>query len=237
MAEEKTVEEKLEDEMAEEEAEETSEKPKKQSKKKKKSENEVELDWDMDPTERLKVEMEALQENDQMRLVAKMLIEEFAKDPNLAAAYKERKVTLEAIIKYIMAEAQKAAVNNRAMIEDKTVYGWAIHFVQDGEVKKTDAKKLSVAVLPKKTEEEIAEQAKKDFYEAEMKRLAEEKRKAEEAAKKEAERQAKKEAARLQREQERAAKKKAEEEAKKREREYEQISLFSFFEGVEGGEA
>lgn len=228
MAEEKTVEEKLEDEMAEEEAEETSEKPKKQSKKKKKSENEVELDWDMDPTERLKVEMEALQENDQMRLVAKMLIEEFTKDPNLATAYKERKVTLEAIIKYIMAEAQKAAVNNRAMIEDKTVYGWAIHFVQDGDVKKTDAKKLSVAVLPKKTEEEIAEQAKRDFYEAEMKRLAEEKRKAEEKAKKEAEAKAKREVAKA----ERKRKKEEEEFAKNG-----QMSIFEFFEDVEGGKA
>lgn len=231
----KTVAERLAEELGEG-AEEIMAAPKIKPKKAGKAAGVVELDWDMDPTERLKAEMGELQENDHMRLVAEMLIGEFAKFPNLAAAYRDRKVTLKAVIDYIMSEAQKTAVNNRAMIEDKTVYGWAIHFVQDGKVKDA-GKKPSVKILPKKTEEEIAEQAKKDFYEAEMKRLAEEKAKAEEAAKKEAEKAKAKAERQAKRDEERAAKKKAAEEAKKREKGYEQVSLFSFFEDTEGGKA
>lgn len=52
----------------------------------KKGKKKIELDWGMDPSERLRIEMESLQENDQMRLVAKELIAEFAKDPSLAEA-------------------------------------------------------------------------------------------------------------------------------------------------------
>lgn len=221
MPKEKTLEERLEEELSDEEEE--TEQPKKQSKAKKDpSGNEVELDWGMDPTERLKTEMEALEEKDQMRLVAKMLIEEFAKDPNLAKAYKDRKVTLKAVIDYITKEARKLAVQNCAMVSDETVYGWAIHFVQDGVVKETKDKTLTVNVLTKKTEDEIAEQAKKDFYEAEMKKLEEEKRKAEEKVKKA----------------EKRAKAKAAEKAKKEaEKNADQMSIFEFFEITEGGQA
>lgn len=197
-------------------------------KKEKADEAVIELDWDMDPAERLKAEADSLKEGDQMRLVADALQKEFAKDPDLAAAYKDRKVTLEAVIGYIMDEAKKVAVDNRAMVSDETVYGWAIHFVQDGKVKEPKGKSLSVKALPKETEQEIAEKAKKDFYEAEMKRLAEEKRKADEKAAKEAEAKAKRDAEKAERK-----RKKAEEEFAKSG----QMSLFEFFEDVEGSKA
>lgn len=212
MEKEKTVEERLEEEIGEDEEDEAPAEEEKGEKK-------IDLDWGMDPSERLRIETEALPENDQMRLVAKELIAEFAKDPNLAEAYRAKKRTLEEVIDYIVGEARKMAVGSRAMVSDETVYGWAIHYVQDGEEKETKVKKLSVNVLTRETEEEIAEKAKKDFYESEMRRL-----------KDEAERKAKKE-------RERAEKKKAEEEAKKRERGYEQVSLFSFSEESEGGKA
>ena len=176
----------------------------------------IRLDMTMDPSERLRIEMEALQENDQMRLVAKMLIGEFSKDPNLSSAYKERKVTLEAIIKFIMEEAKKAAVNNCAMIDDATVYGWAIHFVQDGDVKPSK-KEPTITVIPKEAEEELRKKAMEQFLEAEKKRLEEERKKAEEREKK------KREAA--------IAK------AEKKRKESGQMSLFEFFECTEGGQA
>lgn len=212
MEKEKTVEERLEEEIGEDEDDEATDEEEKGKKK-------IDLDWGMDPSERLRIEMESLQENDQMRLVAKELISEFAKDPGLAEAYRAKKRTLEEVIDYIVGEARKMAVGGRAVVRDEEVYGWAIHYVQDGKEKDTKAKKLSVGVLTKEDEEEIAEKAKKDFYDAEMKRLKEE-----------ADRKAK-------REREKAERKKAEEEAKKRERGYEQVSLFSFSEEADGGKA
>ena len=173
----------------------------------------IELDMTMDPAERLKVEMEALAENDQMRLVAKKLLDEFSKDQNLSKAYFDRKVTLDAIIKYIMAEAKKAAVNNCAMIEDKTVYGWAIHFVQDGKFNPS-VKNPTITVIPKEDKEQLRKKAEEDFLKEEKQRLESERKKAEEREKK------KKEAA--------IAK------AEKKRRESGQMSLFDFF-GDESG--
>ena len=209
---EKTVKERLDDEIGEDEDDEA---PDEEEKGKKK----IDLDWGMDPSERLRIEMKALQENDQMRLVAKELIAEFAKDPSLAEAYRAKKRTLDEVIDYIVGEARKMAVGGRAVVRDEEVYGWAIHYVQDGKENGTKEKKLSVGVLTKEDEAEIAEKAKKDFYDAEMRRLKEE-----------AERKDKKE-------REKAERKKAEEKAKKRERGYEQVSLFSFSEEAEGGKA
>lgn len=176
----------------------------------------IELDMTMNPAERLRVEMEALAENDQMRLVAKKLLDEFNKDQNLSRAYFDRKVTLDAVIKYITSEARKAAVNNCAMIDDQTVYGWAIHFVQDGEVKPSK-KKPTITVIPKETEEQLRKQAEEAFLEAERQRLEAERKKAEERERK------KKEAA--------IAK------AEKKRQESGQMSLFEFFEDASGGTA
>ena len=182
----------------------------------KKKSKTIELDMTMNPSDRLKIEMEALAENDQMRLVAKKLLEGFEKDQNLAKAYLDRKVTLEAVIKYITSEAKKSAVNNCAMIDDQTVYGWAIHFVQDGDVKPSK-KKPTITVIPKETEEELRKQAEEQFLEAERKRLEEERRKVEEREKK------KREAALAR--------------AERKRKESGQMSLFEFFEETEGGTA
>ena len=97
---EKTVKERLDDEIGEDEDDEA---PDEEEKGKKK----IDLDWGMDPSERLRIEMKALQENDQMRLVAKELIAEFAKDPSLAEAYRAKKRTLDEVIDYIVGEARK----------------------------------------------------------------------------------------------------------------------------------
>ena len=209
---EKTIEERLEEEIGEGDEDEATAEEEKGKKK-------IELDWGMDPSERLRIEMESLQENDQMRLVANERIAEFAKDQSLAEAYRAKKRTLEEVIDYIVGEARKMAVGSRAVVRDEEVYGWAIHYVQDGKEKGTKEKKLSVGVLTKEDEAELVEKAKKDFYDAEMRLLKEE-----------ADRKAKKE-------REKAERKKAAEEAKNRERGYEQVSLFSFSEESEGGKA
>ena len=39
---------------------------------------------------------------------------------------------------YIISEARKAAVGNCACIDDATVFGWAIHFFEEDEIKAKD---------------------------------------------------------------------------------------------------
>ena len=199
---------------------------KKPAKEGEKSDDEVELDMTMEPSSRLMLEMESLDENDQMRLVARKLLEEFESDPNLAQAYADRKVTLKSVIDFIMDEAKKQAVNNRAMIDDKTVHGWAIHFVQDGKVK--EEKKPTIKKKVQIDEESLRRQAEAEFIESEKKRLEEERRKQEEA---EARAKAKAE------ERERKKMEAFEAREKRKREESGQMSIFEFIEATEGGQA
>ena len=107
---EEDLEKRLEEELNEEEAADEAEDPKpKKGKKAKEEKQKISLDWDMDPIERLTVEMNSLDESAYMaRAIAEYLIEEFKKDENLKEAYKNRKVTLEEIVSHITKEAQKA---------------------------------------------------------------------------------------------------------------------------------
>ncbi|MGN0744353.1 MAG: Cas9 inhibitor AcrIIA9 family protein [Christensenellales bacterium] len=79
--------------------------------------------------------------------------------------------TLEQCFAYIRKQAQKEAKNGCAMIEDKVVYGWAVHFFEEDEieaevkgkptptpepkeiVKKTETKKKTVKTDEKKEEQ------------------------------------------------------------------------------------
>jgi len=45
---------------------------------------------------------------------------------------------LDECIKYITREAKKQAVNGTAMIEDKEVFGWAVHFYDEGGIEVND---------------------------------------------------------------------------------------------------
>lgn len=179
---------------------------------------EVELDWEMNPIERLESETKALHETDFMGVaIAAYISAEMNKDENLAKAYKERKVTLNSILEFVMAEARKRLNGKNGQIPDAEVYGWAIHFIIDGKIPKQTGESLKLTIsqedreaarqeaLKKLQEEELAKLRK-----AEAKKLEREKKKVE------------------------AAKKKAEEEERRR-KEAGYMSLFDFI--GEGGEA
>lgn len=170
----------------------------------------VELDWTMNPIERITQETQALKESDFMGIaIGGYLAAEMAKDENLSNAYKDRKVTLSSIITFIMAEANKKLNNHNGCIPDAEVYGWAIHFVIDGKLPKNESAKLTLDIS-KEDKEAAKEAALKKYEEEQLKKLREA-----EAKKKERE------------------KKKAEE--AKKQKESNQISLFDFI--GDGGEA
>ena len=66
----------------------------------------------------------------------KMAQQDFA----FAERYKDEKKSLDECVKYIMAEAKKQAKNGCAAIEDAVVYGWAVHYYMEDDVKVEEVK-------------------------------------------------------------------------------------------------
>lgn len=64
--------------------------------------------------------------------------------------------TLEQCFGYIREQAQKQQTNGCAMIEDKVVYGWAIHFFEEDDIKCESHPKASKPTsAPKQTAKSI----------------------------------------------------------------------------------
>ena len=182
---------------------------------------EIKLDLNMDPVERLTKEIEVETDSISIR-IGQFLLEKFASDESLKNAYLERKVTLADVSKYVYTRAEdkaKDSSNSSAIaISDEEVFGWVIHFVQDGEDKDVEALRTGAnsITLTKEEEADLRAKAMEEFKQKELERLEEE-RLAKERAEKEATEKAEK--ARL---------KKIEEEERKR-KESGQISLFDDF--------
>lgn len=191
---------KLEEELDEEDIESEEETKAPKGKKEK-----IELDFSMNAIDRLRKEID-FTDDAYKKAVGEFLIKEFEKDEPLRMAYFNRKITLEQVWKniYDYAKAQKKK-ENCVVLSDVEVFGQAIHFIQDGEIKVTKESKI---VLTKEVKKSLKEQAEQEY-------LAEQKRKLEEAEKKKAER-------------EKAAKAKALEKEKKKREESGQISLFDW---------
>ena len=74
----------------------------------------------------------------------KMAQQDFA----FAERYKDEKKSLDECVKYIMAEAKKQAKKGCAAIEDAVVFGWAVHYYQEENIKVEGNVKAKV-VTPK----------------------------------------------------------------------------------------
>ena len=83
------------------------------------------------------------------RHLDKMAEQDFA----FAERYKNNKKSLDQCIKYIMSEAKKQAKNNCAAIEDAVVFGWAVHYYQEDDVKVDEVKAKVVAPKQEKPTE------------------------------------------------------------------------------------
>jgi len=166
-------------------------------------EEKIKLDFSLDPVERLKQELEASKNDFMATAIGQYVLNEFATNEPLKNAYKDRKITLEAIIKYVNSCAAKQLNNKNGAIEDKVVFGWVIHYIQDEEVKIS----------------------KNDSYEVKLTKDEKEKAKAEALKKYEAEELAK---LKKQQEREEKAKQKAIEKEKKKYEESGQMQLFDW---------
>jgi len=199
MAKKKVTDEELDEEL--EESEEVEEETPKKEKKIK-----LELDFDMDPIERLRKEID-FSDDPNEKAIGEFLIIELGKDNVLKTDYATKKVTLNKILDFVTNEAKNRLKTKSGtqcvMISDQEVYGMVIHYVHDGDIPEEKGNKY---VLTKEEKKSLQEQAREEY-------LAEERRKIEEAERKK-------------REREEAARKKALEKEKKEREESGQISLF-----------
>lgn len=69
-------------------------------------------------------------------------------DFSFAERYKLENKSLDKCIQYIKSQAQKQAKQGFAAIEDDVVYGWAVHYYQEDDIK-VDEKVKAKVVTPK----------------------------------------------------------------------------------------
>ena len=163
-------------------------------------------------------------------------LEENASEP-LAEKINTGAKTLAGCWDFIRKEARKKAMNNVAVIEDVEVFGWAVHYFEEDEIKENQPSLFPLRQTPEQLRKMAidAEQREKEIERRNAERReAEERRKAEEA-KKIAEAEAKRKAQR-----EKAAQKAAEAAERQRQKEEKankaaagQFSMFDLF-GTEG---
>lgn len=78
--------------------------------------------------------MELKRKNKEEQIVADYLTKTAMTDLELATAIENCTKTFEELWSYIRNQAKEIAVNNCAMVEDATVFGWALHFIlEDGK--------------------------------------------------------------------------------------------------------
>lgn len=71
-----------------------------------------------------------------MRKIIKTYLDQRAKeDEQFAKSYAKEHKSIEECVKYISQQARKRAENNVAMIEDAEVYGWAVHYYDEDDIK------------------------------------------------------------------------------------------------------
>ena len=133
---------------------------------------EIKLGWDLDPIERLNVEIEN-EKVESVKVVGKQLLKDFAEDERLRDCYKSKKIQLADIWKVIAKTAEKQNHSgNSVCIKDDDVYSWARQYILDGEIAAKSEKEL---VLNAKTREELIKEAAEEFKKMEIKKLADKK--------------------------------------------------------------
>lgn len=93
-------------------------------------------------------------------------------DALFAETYKKEGKSIKECCKYIMQKARKEAKNGCAAIPDDVVYGWAVHYYDEDDIKVpeiTDNVRVSVSEQPEPKEEPATEpHPKKEAHKAKI---------------------------------------------------------------------
>lgn len=81
--------------------------------------------------------------------IIKDYIEKFAQgDAVFASKYEKSGKDIEGCCRYIKSEARKQAQNGCAVIKDDEVFGWAVHYFDEGLTAPKDSPRAEVKVAP-----------------------------------------------------------------------------------------
>ena len=114
--------------------------------------NTLELDFSMDPVKRLSKEIEFTNSKNEKH-IGNYLLEQFSHDEPLMKSYQSKKMTLSAVAGEVIRCAKGKLFSKPGFISDDEVYGWIIHFVQDGENKLIKAETKSYTITKQDAEE------------------------------------------------------------------------------------
>ena len=103
-------------------------------------------------------------ENESMKKIGQYLLERASADKTIEKAIVDKEIDLEDVYDYITEQARQKAVKGCAMVEDKEVYGWAVHYVIDEPKKEKTAEKTEEkkTYVPTKTTTKPVKTAKKE---------------------------------------------------------------------------
>jgi len=73
----------------------------------------------------------------------KQHIEKYTQENGLTAKMAERNIKIDDICNYITEQAKKELDSKDGAIDDKTVFGWAVHYIEDAYKDKTKPKKVA----------------------------------------------------------------------------------------------
>lgn len=151
--------------------------------------NKVQIDYSLDPIERIKLEISATDDVNQKQ-IGQYLLNKFETDEVLKNCYKDRKITLDSINNFVVECAKKHLNNKNGYISDEVVFGWVVHFVQDEKVSITDKASFT---LTKEDENAAKERALKKFEEEQYQKIVAAEQKKKDAERKKLERAKEKE--------------------------------------------
>lgn len=84
-------------------------------------------------------------------------------DSLFAETYKKANKSIEECIKYIYSKARKLAKGGNAVgVDDATVYGWAVHYYDEDNIKVKDVKERVEVVAPATVQEPVVQEPVKE---------------------------------------------------------------------------
>lgn len=98
-------------------------------------------------------------------------------DPLFATSYAKPKKSIQECARYCMQEARKLVKDNVAVVDNATVYGWAVHYYDEDNIKVTGNYSQVHAEVSHTAKVELTEQEKAEAKKIAMERAIEEQRK------------------------------------------------------------
>lgn len=103
----------------------------------------------------------ATNNNSQQDKIKAYLDKRAQEDSLFAVTYAKENKNIQDCYSYITSQAKKQAINGCAMIEDDVVYGWAVHYYDEDDIKVDKTSNMRVSVNNSAPKTEVKKEAPK----------------------------------------------------------------------------